>query len=174
VERFDPAAVDGKGDGGANGAAVLDPVFVLCMGRSGSTLLRLILDTHPDLACPPETMLPALCSQLAVVWSLIEGAPLSLQRGDAPPVIPDAAIAGIRDTMDRMTAPYLARRGKRRFCDKSLGTAGYAELLLRIYPGARFHLLVPSSDGRDQLGDGGVPVGAERLRVRPVHRRVAG
>jgi hypothetical protein len=81
------------------------------MGRSGSTLLRLILDTHPDLACPPETNIPALCSQLAVVWSLIEGAPLSLQRGDAPPVIPDAAIAGIRQTMDLMTAPYLARRG---------------------------------------------------------------
>jgi len=117
---------------------VMDPVFVLCMGRSGSTLLRLILDTHPDLACPPETNIPALCSQLAVVWSLIEGAPLSLQRGDAPPEIPDAAITGIRDTMDRMTAPYLRRRGKRRYCDKSLGTARYASLLLRIYPAARF------------------------------------
>jgi hypothetical protein len=49
-----------------------DPVFVLCMGRSGSTLLRFVLDAHPDLACPPETSLPALCGQLAVVWSLIE------------------------------------------------------------------------------------------------------
>jgi len=29
-------------------------------------LLRLILDTHPDLACPPETNIPALCAQLAV------------------------------------------------------------------------------------------------------------
>jgi len=116
----------------------MDPVFVLCMARSGSTLLRLILDTHPDLACPPETNIPALCSQLAVVWSLIEGAPLSLQRGDAPPVIPEAAIAGIRQTMDLMTAPYLARRGKKRYCDKSLGTAVHAKLLLRVYPGARF------------------------------------
>jgi hypothetical protein len=115
-----------------------DPVFVLCMGRSGSTLLRLILDTHPDLACPPETNIPALCSQLAVVWSLIEGAPLSLQRGDAPPAIPEAAIAGIRQTMDLMTAPYLERRGKRLYCDKSLGTARYAKLLKRIYPDARF------------------------------------
>jgi Sulfotransferase family len=115
-----------------------DPVFVLCMGRSGSTLLRLILDTHPDLACPPETNMPALCSRLAVVWSLIEGAPLAQQREDAPPAVPDAAIAGIRETMDRMTAPYLARRGKRLYCDKSLGTALHAKLLLRIYPGARF------------------------------------
>ena len=113
-------------------------MFVLCMGRTGSTLLRLILDTHPDLACPPETNLPALCVQLAVVWSLIEGAPLALQRGDAPPEIPDAAIAGIRQTMDLMTAPYLKRRGKKLYCDKSLGTAMHAELLTRIYPGTRF------------------------------------
>jgi protein-tyrosine sulfotransferase len=113
-------------------------VFVLCMGRSGSTLLRLILDTHPDLACPPETNIPALCSQLAVVWSLIEGAPLALQRGDAPPQVPDAAIAGIRQTMDLMTAPYLKRRGKKLYCDKSLGAAPYAELLTRIYPGTKF------------------------------------
>jgi hypothetical protein len=115
-----------------------DPVFVLCNGRSGSTLLRFLLDAHPDLACPPETNLPDLCAQLATVWSLIEGAPLSANRGDEPPVIPDAAIAGIRETMDRMVGSYLARRGKKRYCDKSLGTARYAELLTRIYPQARF------------------------------------
>ncbi len=111
---------------------------MLCNGRSGSTLLRFLLDAHVDLACPPETNLPALCAQLATVWSLIEGAPLSAKRGDEPPDIPAAAIAGVRETMDRMVASYLARRGKKRYCDKSLGTARFAELLLRVYPGARF------------------------------------
>jgi protein-tyrosine sulfotransferase len=135
--QFDAAAVYGLENGHAGGLGE-DPAFVLCLGRSGSTLLRLILDSHPDLACPPETNIPALCSQLAVVWSLIEGAPLSLQRGDAPPMIPDAAIAGIRKMMDLMTTPYLKRRRKKRYCDKSLGTAAYAKLLLRIYPDARF------------------------------------
>jgi len=138
VEQLNSAIVPDLDVGRGLNGRPMDPVFVLCMGRSGSTLLRLILDTHPDLACPPETNIPALCTQLAVVWSLIEGAPLSLERGDAPPAIPDAAIAGIRQTMDLMTAPYLARRGKRLYCDKSLGTARYAELLTRIYPNARF------------------------------------
>jgi hypothetical protein len=115
-----------------------DPVFVLCMGRSGSTLLRFLLDGHPDLACPPETSLPALCARLAVVWSLIEGAPLSAERGDAPPQVPDAAIKGIRRMLDEMTASYLDRRGKRVFCDKSLGSAPNVDLLRQIYPGARF------------------------------------
>lgn len=115
-----------------------DPIFVLCNGRSGSTLLRFLLDAHPDLACPPETNLPALCAQLATVWSLIEGAPLSSNRGDEPPEIPDTAISGIRDTMDRMTRSYLLRRGKKRYCDKSLNTARFTDLLLRVYPNAKF------------------------------------
>jgi Sulfotransferase family len=115
-----------------------DPVFVLCMGRSGSTLLRFLLDAHPELACPPETSLPALCGQLAVVWSLIEGAPLAAERDAAPPRVPGAAVAGIRRMLDEMTGSYLARRGKRLFCDKSLGSARVADLLTQIYPGARF------------------------------------
>ena len=82
--------------------------------------------------------MPGLCVQLATVWSLIEGAPLSANRGDEPPEIPEAAIAGVRETMDRMVGSYLTRRGKKRYCDKSLGTARYAELLLRVYPNARF------------------------------------
>jgi hypothetical protein len=72
------------------------------------------------------------------VWSLIEGAPLSVNRGDEPPEIPDSAIAGIRETMDRMVGSYLQRRGKKRYCDKSLGTAHFADLLLRVYPEAKF------------------------------------
>src|SRR5690349_6279274 len=106
------------------------PVFVLCMGRSGSTLLRFILDAHPALACPPETNMPVLCEQLAVVWSLAQGAPLSPVRGDAPPAVPDAAIAGMRQSLDLIIGAYMARRGKQRFCDKSLDTARIADLLL--------------------------------------------
>jgi hypothetical protein len=123
---------------GPGAGLIADPVFVLCNGRSGSTLLRFVLDAHPDLACPPETNLPGLCVQLATVWSLIEGAPLSANRGDEPPEIPEAAIVGVRETMDRMVGSYLARRGKKRYCDKSLGTARFAPLLRRVYPHARF------------------------------------
>jgi protein-tyrosine sulfotransferase len=134
VDRLLSAALNGS----VQVPDVADPVFVLCMGRSGSTLLRFLLDAHPDLACPPETSLPSLCGQLAVVWSLIEGAPLSRNRGDAPPQVPDGAVAGIRHMVDMMTGSYLARRAKRRFCDKSLGSARFAGLLLRVYPEAKF------------------------------------
>jgi sulfotransferase family protein len=127
-----------QANGSRSAGPATDPVFVLCAARSGSTLLRFLLDAHPELACPPETNVPALCGQLATVWSLIEGAPLSPNRGDEPPDIPDAAIAGVRETMGRMVGSYLARRGKQRYCDKSLGTARFASLVTRIWPEARF------------------------------------
>jgi len=34
------------------------PVFILTASRSGSTLLRLILDTHPAFSCPPRREWP--------------------------------------------------------------------------------------------------------------------
>jgi protein-tyrosine sulfotransferase len=133
----DPSGPE-RANGSCGAEITTDPVFVLCAARSGSTLLRFLLDAHPELACPPETNVPALCGQLATVWSLIEGAPLSPNRGDEPPDIPDAAIAGVRETMGRMLGSYLARRGKQRYCDKSLGTARFADLLTRIWPEAKF------------------------------------
>lgn len=129
AENEVPAILGGKSN---------QPVFVLCGGRTGSTLLRFLLDTHPELACPPETNVPALCGQLANVWSLIAGAPLSQERGDEPPNIPDAAIAGVRETMERMLGSYLARRGKKRYCDKSLGTARFGYLMQRIWPETKY------------------------------------
>jgi Sulfotransferase family len=118
--------------------ACADPVFVLCSGRSGSTLLRFLLDAHPDLACPPETRLPAMCALMAGVWSQLEGTPLPAGRGADLPEIGEPALAGIRACMDQMVGSYLARRGKSRYCDKSLGAAEHANLLMRVFPQARF------------------------------------
>jgi hypothetical protein len=44
----------------------------------------------------------------------------------------------MRRMLDEMTESYLARRGKTQFCDKSLGSARAADLLVRIYPQAKF------------------------------------
>jgi hypothetical protein len=119
------------------------PIFILSTARSGSTLLRFILDTHADLACPPETNIPATCAQLASTWSTISGAQLSHSRkGVNITEIPDAVITKVRRVTDSMMGQYLTGHNKRRFCDKSIGTAAYAELLVRLYPEAKFICLV--------------------------------
>jgi Sulfotransferase family len=86
-----------------------DPVFVVCAGRSGSTLLRFLLDAHPDLACPPETRLPAMCTQIAAVWQQLASQPPSNAaapgESGGPPPVPEPAIAGIRQTMNLETRP---------------------------------------------------------------------
>src|SRR5262249_60766689 len=64
-----------------------EPVFVLCADQPGPALLRLLLDAHPGLACPPETGLAALCAQLTGVWSQLEGPPPA-DRGGGPPALP--------------------------------------------------------------------------------------
>jgi hypothetical protein len=125
-----------EGDGGAQ--AGNDPVFVLCSGRSGSTLLRFLLDAHPDLACPPETRLPWLAKQLATAWAVIENAPPSAGGNAADGAVSAPVAEGLRRSPDPMMTAYLERRGKKRYCDKSLGAAQHARLLLQIWPAARF------------------------------------
>jgi hypothetical protein len=39
--------------------------------RSGTTLLRLILDSHPEIGCPPEAGIPGLMAHMAAVWMTI-------------------------------------------------------------------------------------------------------
>lgn len=114
------------------------PVFVLTSSRSGSTLLRFILDSHPELACPPETTVASACASLLRSWAVLEdagseGRPLS-EVGEVPP----AGIAVVQSAIDGLFSSYLARRGKRRWCDKSLDSHMFAGLLAQAYPQAKF------------------------------------
>jgi hypothetical protein len=120
-------------------SACRDPVFILTCSRSGSTLLRFILDTHPDFACPPETMITAACVSLLRSADILENAGSGQHRLVTESArLPDEALAAVRDTVDRFYSRYLGRRGKPRWCDKSLDNLLNAELLAELYPQARF------------------------------------
>jgi Sulfotransferase family len=119
------------------------PVFILTARRSGSTLLRFILDSHPDLACPPETLVGETCATMLRLFYALEhfgGA----ERTDmsAPPEVSPESLKVIRETLDTAYGRYLDQRGKRRWCDKSLDTYQFADLILRVFPEARFICLV--------------------------------
>jgi hypothetical protein len=118
--------------GGGGQALVLDePVFVLTGARSGSTLLRMILDAHPELACPPETNIAKIWAQLWDVWTLLD-------PECTKPALSGRARANIRAMTDSAFEGYLASRGKSRWCDKSLGTAEVADKVLQVYEKAKF------------------------------------
>jgi hypothetical protein len=113
------------------------PVFVLTCARSGSTLLRFILDTHPDLGCPAETGFADVCSNLTRVWAVLEGIS-SRGVSRSVQVRTTRAAAAIRGSIDAAVTEYLKRSGKIRWVDKSLNNAAYAEMLANLWPQARF------------------------------------
>jgi len=113
------------------------PVFVLTCARSGSTLLRFILDTHPDLGCPAETGFADVCSNLTRVWAVLEGIS-SRGVSKSVQVRTARAAAAIRESIDVAVTEYLKRSGKVRWVDKSLNNAAYAEMLANLWPQARF------------------------------------
>jgi hypothetical protein len=114
------------------------PVFILTASRSGSTLLRIILDSHPRLACPPETGITGACMQLAMTCDALENAGADSSGADDSGELPPAIGAAVRGAVDRAYGHYLAQRGKQRWCDKSLDSFMHAELMAQVYPGAKF------------------------------------
>lgn len=125
-------------DDHAPGLALDEPVIVLTAARSGSTLVRLLLDAHPDLACPPETNIVKICAQLAGVFRVTgQGGAAGAGSGNAG-ACPQWAQGRIRDTVSLVFADYLTGRGRRRWCDKSIGTASMAGWFAGLYPKARF------------------------------------
>jgi hypothetical protein len=113
-------------------------VFVLTASRSGSTLLRFLLDSHPVLAAPPETSVCLAVSQLARTIEVLDNAGSPSQPVTSASEPSPEALAEIRDVVDRAYGRYLKRRGKQRWCDKSLDNYMNAELLSLVYPEAKF------------------------------------
>ncbi len=114
--------------------------FVICSGRSGSTLLRRLIGLHPDIACPPETNLVALCERMRFSASVLSGetaAGRSLPEGEGS-LRSELAVPLIRQAVMQMVGQYLSDADKSVFCDKSLPNAEGARLLLEIFPNARF------------------------------------
>jgi Sulfotransferase family len=177
------------------GAAPVFPFLVGC-NRSGTTMLRAMFDSHPDVVVPPESyfVIPALRRAdayeagggfdvetfLADVranpsfrrnWELPAPA-LTAFRDDPPP---DTAAALLR-----LYGAYAAERGKARAADKTPQHVLHLDLLARSFPRARFVHLV--RDGRNVVpsllevphGPTRFPDGVEYWRNRVLAGRRAG
>jgi hypothetical protein len=140
-----------------------EPFFIVGNDRSGTTMLRLILDRGIDAAIPPESM---FLTDFAAAFD--EGAPadgaaarhlmeevwshpkVRLWHLPGPPPEVPAGVSGPEAYRFIVEAPfeaYAARHGKTRWGDKTPHYVHHVDHLLRIWPHARFVVLV--RDGRD-------------------------
>ena len=140
-----------------------DPFFIVGNDRSGTTMLRLIVDRGPDAAVPPESMFltdfaaafdaggPRDAQAAAQLMREVWGHP-KVRLWDLPPHPPaiPAGLSGQDAYRFIAAAPfeaYAARHGKRRWGDKTPHYVHHVDHLLRLWPRARFVVLV--RDGRD-------------------------
>lgn len=141
------------------------PIFIVGCARSGTTLLAMMLHSHPRIAMPPESQflmklynnranygdLNDPKNRAAVAASIIDHKDskfLDLQLDkevvrkkiiDGPPTIGSAAGIVFRE--------YAARFGKPRWGDKRPNYVGYIDPLLALFPDAQIIHII--RDGRD-------------------------
>ena len=139
------------------------PFFMVGSGRSGSTLLRMILCAHSKVTIPPETyIIMPLTAHLPIHKRLSEEqVKLAIKlmtshyRWPDMGISSDELVAGIstdkplylRDIINVVYEDFLARDNKQIWGDKTPAYIAIVPLLLELYPEAKIVHLV--RDGRD-------------------------
>lgn len=106
-----------------NDTADAAAAFIACTARSGSTLLRLLLDAHLELSCPSETDVAVLAASYVRI-------------ADGLGLEPAEGRAGARRAVEELMGRYVARRNTARWCDKSLSNVFHLPLLAELFPRA--------------------------------------
>lgn len=144
-------------------AAAVPPFFIVGCGRSGSTLLRMMLASHSRLAIPPETWyLIPLVEQLStdrplatdeieravsIMTSHYRWPDLNLDAADLRRSVAELRQPSLRDVVEVVYQRHLQAEGKVRWGDKTPVYISIVPQLAKMFPGARFIHLV--RDGRD-------------------------
>lgn len=111
------------------------PVFILSYGRSGSTLLRYIIDTHPKIVCPAEINLGSLCDSLfhTIYYTIGQ---LSQSSNDVEKK--QDSLIKTRHVVMSLMGEYTQAKGKEIWCERSPLTIDHLSIIDKLFPDAKY------------------------------------
>lgn len=145
--------------------SMVDGFFIVGSPRSGTTLLQLLLDAHPDVAIPPESHIYRVFTPLmprygdlsaeanlrrfaddlvADVW--IKAWKLDVTGAE---LVREASRPGRAGVVDALLRRYAAAHGAKRWGEKTPYHVSFLPQIMADFPNARIIHLV--RDGRDVL-----------------------
>lgn len=108
------------------------PIFVIGVHRSGTTLLRLILDSHSRIACPPESFFIAPLAEILADSKAVEGL---LAMGFSR----EHVLHQLRKTVSYFFEMYAASKSKPRWADKTPSYIDCLDFIEALYaPACRY------------------------------------
>ena len=135
--------------------------FIVGCPRSGTTLLRAMFDSHPEMAIPPEAQFIVPMLRLRRRYESSRGIRTDALVAALKPAaqfpgwgLPEETVreaigssGGLPEALRRLHAAYAARDGKPRYGDKTPGAVLGIDVIAAAFPEARFiHVF---RDGRD-------------------------
>ncbi|KAH8320137.1 hypothetical protein KR074_002386 [Drosophila pseudoananassae] len=116
-------------------------IFIGGVPRSGTTLMRAMLDAHPDVRCGQETRVIPRILQLRSHWLNSEKESLRLQEAGITKEVMNSAIA-------QFCLEIIAKHGEPapRLCNKDPLTLKMGSYVIELFPNAKFLFMV--RDGR--------------------------
>ena len=132
--------------------------FIVGVGRSGTTMLRLMLDSHPDLAIPPEThFVPDVIDAIndgagpdkvvEVMQSVRQWGDLHMEPDDVRARLEAVSDWNAGNALRAFYAIYGERQSKPRVGEKTPAYVRKMRLIEKAMPEARFIHVI--RDGRD-------------------------
>lgn len=119
----------------------MDIIFIGGMPRSGTTLMRVMLDAHPDVRCGEETRVIPRILGMRTQW---ERAPVEKKRLEAAGVTSEVLDSAVRAFILEVVAKH--GEAAPRLCNKDPFTLKSAIYLSQQFPHSKFILMI--RDGR--------------------------